>query len=420
MSTESPRESPPAILFVDDDPDVQKAARLLAERHGMTMVGAPDPDAAWAEIGERAFDVVMLDLNFARGRTSGEEGFAMLARLLAADRDAVVIVVTGHSGITIAVEAMRAGASDFVIKPWNNDKLLAALDRAVALRRAKLAAGQGTPAADDDRLILGEDAAIERLRAMIARVAPTDAPVLVTGPAGSGKSLVARVLHHGSRRAGQPFVTLSASAIDGEAALRETVARARGATLVIDDVEALSARLQPVLAHILGEVRPIATSRLAPPALRDAIDADLMFRINTVELVLPPLARREGDALRLARHFLDRFAARHGRPALPLTDEATAWIAAHPWPDDVRGLRQAMERAVLLADGEAYDVTAFALGGADAPVAASPAGDLNLERTERALVEAALKRHAFNVSRAAADLGLTRTALYRRMARYGL
>jgi DNA-binding NtrC family response regulator len=315
---------------------------------------------------------------------------------------------------------MRAGASDFVIKPWSNDKLVAALDRAVALRRAKLAAGQGTPAPDDDRLILGEDPAIQRLRAMIARVAPTDAPVLVTGPAGSGKSLVARVLHHGSRRAGLPLVTLFAPAIEGETALREAVARARGATLVIDDVEGLPARLQPVLAELLAEVRPIAVSRLDRMSLRDALDADLLFRLNTVELAIPPLARREGDVLRLARHFLDRFAARHGRPVLPLTDEAAAWIAAHPWSDDVRGLRQAMERAVLLGEGEVHDIAAFGLGDAHMPVAASPGGDLNLERTERALVEAALKRHAFNVSRAAADLGLTRTALYRRMARYGL
>ena len=254
MSTESP-----VILFVDDDADIQKAARLLAERHGMDMVGAPDPDAAWTQIASRNVDVVLLDLNFSRGRTSGEEGFAMLRRLLAADRDAVVIVVTGHSGINIAVEAMRAGASDFVIKPWSNDKLVAALDRAVALRRIKLAAGQGAQP-ENDRVILGEDPAIERLRTMIDRLAPTDAAVLVTGPAGSGKSLAARVIHAASRRAGQPLVMLSADAIEDEAALRETVGQARGGTLVVDEVAALPSRLQPLLAQLLGETRPIATS----------------------------------------------------------------------------------------------------------------------------------------------------------------
>jgi DNA-binding NtrC family response regulator len=414
MSTESA-----AILFVDDDADIQKAARLLAERRGMEMVAAADPDAAWARLAERAFDVVMLDLNFSRGRTSGEEGFAMLRRLLAADRDAVVIVVTGHSGITIAVEAMRAGASDFVIKPWSNDKLVAALDRAVALRRARLAAGREI-AADEDRLILGEDPAIERLRARIERVAPTDAAVLVTGPAGVGKSLVARAIHGASARAAQLLVVLAASVIENETAMAGAIAEARGGTLVIDDVEALPGRLQPVLARMLGDVRAIATSRLSPMSLRDALDADLLFKLNTVELAVPPLARREDDAVLLARHFLERFAARHGRRALPLNEEAAGWIATHAWHDDVRGLRQAMERAVLFGEGDAYDIADIAPSAGDSVTPATSGGDLNLERSERALVEAALKRHAFNVSRAAAELGLTRTALYRRMAKYGL
>ncbi|TPG38268.1 sigma-54-dependent Fis family transcriptional regulator [Sphingomonas koreensis] len=413
MSTESPR-----ILFVDDDADIQMAARLLAERNGMALTGAPDPEAAWARLAETRFDVFLLDLNFSRGRTSGEEGFAMLARLLAADRDAVVIVVTGHSGVNIAVQAMREGASDFVIKPWSNDKLVAALDRGVALRRAKMVAGQASGAGDDDRLILGEDAAIVRLRDLVARVAPTEAAVLITGPAGSGKSLVARAIHQASMRGSRPLVTLSCGAVTDAEAMHATLDDARGATLVIDDFEGLPRVLQPVLADALGEVRTISTSRLDRGALRDAIHADLLFRLNTVELAIPPLARREGDALSLARYFLDRFAARHGRSLLPLTDAAAARIATHGWPDDVRGLRQAMERAVLLGDGAAHDLDAFAFG--DGGPASLAIGDFNLARTEQALVEAALKRHAFNVSRAAADLGLTRTALYRRMAKYGL
>lgn len=416
MSSESPN-----ILFIDDDDDVRKAADMLVRRRGMTLIGAADPDAAWARLAEQTFDVILLDLNFSRGQTSGAEGFAMLARLLAADRDAVVVVVTGHSGINIAVEAMRAGASDFVIKPWSNDKLIAALDRAVMLRRARLSTAPPT-APDPDRLILGEDAAIERLRDVIGRVAATDAAVLLTGPAGSGKSLAARVLHHNSLRAAQPLVILSGDAIASEDELIATIARAQGGTLLVDDVDRLAPRWQPVLAGMPGDVRTITTSRLDRAGLRDAIDMDLLFRLNTVELAIPPLAQRDGDAVRLARHFLEIFAQRHRRPALPLTDEAAAAIATHGWPDDVRGLRQVIERAVLLATGDRCDVEALALVDASAPSGTTTAAetDLNLARTERGMVEAALRRHAFNISRAAAELGLTRTALYRRMAKYGL
>jgi DNA-binding NtrC family response regulator len=415
MSIESP-----TILFVDDDADIQKAARLLLERRGMRMLSAGDPDAAWAILAEHAIDIVLLDLNFSRGRTSGEEGFAMLRRVLAADRDAVVIVVTGHSGINIAVEAMRAGASDFVIKPWSNDKLVAAIDRAITLRRAKLATGQGITA-DADRLILGDDPAIERLRGVIERIAPTDAPVLITGPAGSGKSLVARAVHHGSSRGARPLVVVPAATLDTSDAIAASLLPAREATLVIDDVEDVPRRVQTALAGALDEVRVIATSRLDRMSLRDALHADLLFRVNTVELVIPPLARRATDAVILARHFLDRFAERHGRALRPLAEDAVAWINGQSWPDDVRGLRQAMERAVLLGgDGETIGIADLARDPADARPIVATGSDLNLERSERVLVEAALKRHAFNVSRAATELGLTRTALYRRMAKYGL
>jgi DNA-binding NtrC family response regulator len=412
MSTESP-----AILFVDDDPDVQKAARLVAARHGMAMTAAANPDAAWARLAERSFDAVMLDLNFSRGRTSGEEGFAMLSRLIAADRDAVVIVVTGHSGINVAVEAMRAGASDFVIKPWSNDKLAAALERAVTLRRARRQTA--VPAVtDDDRLILGEDAAVAAVRQVIAKIALTDAAVLITGPAGSGKSLVARAIHHASSRAAVPLVTVSARATTDHAGLVRAIEPARGGTLLIDDLDALAPALQPILAAALDDVRPIATSRRDLAGLRAIVDADLLARVDTVEITLPPLARRGDDAIRLGRHFIELFSARHGRAAPDLDDAATARIAGHGWPDNVRELRRTIERAVLLADGGTIGVGDLAIG--EPQPNAMPGGDFNLARSERALVEAALKRHAFNVSRAAADLGLTRTALYRRMAKYGL
>ncbi len=421
MSTELKSRESPSVLFIDDDPDIVKAARMLLTRENMHVTSAESPDAAWPLLAAGDFDVILLDLNFARGQTSGREGFAMLDQLIAADRDAVVVVVTGHSGINIAVQAMRAGASDFVIKPWNNERLIATVQRAADLRRARAQAAPDISATTEDRLLLGEDAAIVRARDTIARVAPTGAAVLILGPAGSGKSLAARALHHASELAEQPLVTLPVGASLSQGDIADAARRAQGATLLIEDVGDLDAALQPVLADAISDVRVIATSREGRAGLRGRLDEDLLYRLNTIEIALPPLGQRGDDVLLLARHFLALFAGRHGRPAKALTDEAANAIAADSWPDDVRGLRQAMERAVLLGTGDAHDVEDFAFSiDDDDHRPRAIAVDLNLTRSEKILVEAALKRHGFNVTRAAADLGLTRAALYRRMEKYGL
>lgn len=410
MSTESPH-----ILVIDDDADIAKAARLLLERHGMAVTWAPEPAAAWVRLAERAADMILLDLNFARGRTTGEEGFAMLDRLIAADRHAVVVVVTGHSGIAVAVQAMRGGASDFVIKPWNNERLLATVERGVALRRAKLEAAPVSSLAD--HLLLGESATIAQARDLIARVAPTDAAMLARGAGGTGKTLLAGLVHQGSSRADRPLVTIDAGTVSDLDAL----SAAAGGTIVIDHVDRLPGELHGVLAARLEGVRVIATSRLDRAGLRAAVSEDLLYRLNTIEIDLAPLRQRGGDALLLARHFLALFAGRYAKPLKPLTDEAARAIEADAWPDNVRGLRQAAERAVLLGQGSVHDIADLALALAtDDLTPRALASDLNLARSEETLVAAALKRHAFNVSRAAAELGLTRAALYRRMARYGL
>ncbi|MGR6328872.1 sigma-54-dependent transcriptional regulator [Sphingomonas sp. XXL09] len=416
MSTESPH-----ILVVDDDADIARAAQLLLERQGMTVAHAADPAAAWVRLAERPADVILLDLNFARGHTSGEEGFALLDRLVAADRHAVVIVVTGHSGIQVAVQAMRGGAADFIIKPWNNARLTATVERGLALRRAKLDTAPPLPAGEAP-LLLGDSAEIATVRDLIARIAPTDAALLLRGAAGSGKTLAATLAHRGSARAERPLVTLDATTEVG--AIPALLAEATGGTLLLDQVDRLPASVQAALAReldMIRDLRLITTTRLDRAALRAGLHEDLLYRISTIECDLPPLAAREGDAVLLARHFAAVFAGRHAKPLRPLTIEAERSIAADAWPDNVRGLRQATERAVLLATGDRLDIADFAL--ALPPEAAQPralAADLNLARSEETLVAAALQRHGFNVSRAAAELGLTRAALYRRMARYGL
>lgn len=423
----------PCVLFVDDDADVQKSASLLLERRGFSLLQAHGPDEAWGVLAARRVDVVLLDLNFRPGATSGAEGLALLDALLAHDPKLVVVVVTGHSGITIAVAAMRAGASDFVMKPWNNDRLVATLQDAVRLagrRRAGGSADAGMPASasGEDGPLVGEDPAILRIRALVARVAPTAAPVLLTGPSGSGKTLLARAIHRLSGRAPDALRTLSPVTLwsQGKAALADAVALASsGATLLLDGLDGLAPPAQAVLQEHLARqpgLRLLSTSRGDRPALLAAgFSTELLYRLNLVEIAIPPLASRPGDPALLAAHFLRMFAGTQGRQELRLSAAALDAIAAAPWLGDVRALRQAIERAVVLANPAVILLEPADVVGSEVLPGQQAGGvDLNLMRSEKAVVEAALKRHGFNVSHAARELGLTRTALYRRMARHRL
>ena len=425
------------VLFVDDDADVVQAAALALGRHGIEVTGAQSPLEARSRLAAERFDVILLDLNFTRGATSGEEGFAGLQQLLADDPQAVVVVVTAHSGVSVAVRAMQAGASDFVIKPWNNARLLATVRDALALRRRRAPAAQPHAEPEPEPTILGQSPAVERLRALVSRAGPTGASVLVLGGAGLGKSLVARRLHLASPREHGPFVTLELSGLDAAEAERALFgdrpggrpgawARAQGGTLVLDEVGELAPALQARLAAALdqGDVdhpRLVCTSRRPRAALqgRAGLRDALLYRLSTVELTLPPLAERDRDAVILAEHYLRLSARRHGRPLRPLSPAAVTAVLASPWAGGVHALRQAAERCVIFAEGLAYQPADLGLEVA-AEVARSPGGALDLRLSERELVATALKRHGFNVSHAARELGLTRPALYRRMSKHGL
>jgi len=409
------------ILLVDDDPDVLTAAKVLLGRSGYRVLSAQSPVEAWSTLAAEAVDVILLDLNFTRGATSGAEGFQWLNELKAQDPDAVVVVVTGHSGINIAVAAMKAGASDFVMKPWSNARLLDTVRDAVALRRQRRGAaddGAGT-LVDEEAVLLGDSPAVQRARDLIGRVAPTGAAVLVQGPPGSGKSLVASVLHARSRRTG-PLVRIDARDLAAEAAgaaLRQAAAEAAGGTLVLDEVAALPGPGQAALLSLIEgglEVRLVSTAREAP-ALRE----ELLARLNTVEIHLPALKERSEDVVLLAEHFVRLFSRRYGKAPKPLDASALEALKARPPAGDVRGLRQAAERAVVLSPQDVLTAADFA-PAAPAGVTGAASPDLNLARSEKAIVEAALKRHAHNVSHAAKELGLTRAALYRRMVKHGL
>jgi DNA-binding NtrC family response regulator len=413
------------VLFVDDDADVLTAARVLLGRNGYRMFTAQSPAQAWSVLAAQAVDVILLDLNFSRGATSGAEGFEWLAEIRAQDRDAIVVVVTGHSGVNIAVAAMKAGASDFVMKPWSNPRLLETVRSAHALRahRRRAAAGEGAATVDEDLLIIGESPAIQRARDRINRAAPTGAAVLLMGEAGSGKSLAARVLHARSSRSDRPFVRLDLRGLAQEgaaAALARAAAEADGGTLFLDELAVLPGAAQGELLAAIeagADLRLVSATRGGPDGLASLRD-DLRGRLDTVEIVLPPLAERGDDAVLLAQHFERLFSHRYGHPSKPLAADAIQRLKDHPPAGGVRGLRQAVERAVVLGEGDS--ITVADLAPRAVTVEGTAVSDLNLARSEKAIVEAALKRHAHNVSQAARELGLTRAALYRRMVKHGL
>ncbi|WEJ99398.1 MAG: sigma-54 dependent transcriptional regulator [Candidatus Sphingomonas phytovorans] len=455
-------------VVVDDDEDILTAARLLLRGLFNEVVTARAPDEAITAIAGRSADVVLLDANFARGATDAAEGLAWLDRLLAIDPDLVVVMITAHAGVNVAVEAMKRGATDFVSKPWSNERLLATVRTAASLRRSRRAVavekarvvaitdtkpGTNTP-------LIGQSPAMARVHSLISRAAPTEANVLVLGENGTGKEIVARELHAKSLRAPQPMLTVDLGAIATELIDSELFGHVKGAftdaradrigriqaadggTLFLDEIGNLPLHLQPKLLTVLEQrqvtpvganrpipvdIRVIAATNMTPQMLRDDrhFRQDLLFRLNTVEIELPPLRERREDVAALVSHFLDHYARRYNRPAPEITAGARAALAAHDWPGNVRALRHAIERAVILAGDVPLEAEDFPLG-ASAPrvapdaVVTPAASELNLEKVERRLVEEALKKHGYNISMAATELGLSRAALYRRMEKHGL
>ncbi|MFV0624311.1 sigma-54-dependent transcriptional regulator [Sphingomonas sp. ac-8] len=416
--TASASSSGGTILLIDDNPEVARALALAFDCAGYTLDAAAAPEEAFSMLARRRYDAILLDLNFTRGETSGKEGFAVLARIVADDPAAAVVVITAHSGIRIAVAAMQAGALDFVMKPWRNAELIERVEAAIAKRRRPAVPIAAAPAADRGtglHRLLGEHPSMAELRERIRRVAPTTAGVLVSGPSGAGRSLVAALLHEGSPHADTPAVVIDARTADAG----DRVAHAAG-TVVLRHPD----RIDDIAQERLADRFPAAVRPIGIVDDANGVAPRLRARLGTIELAVPPLDRRGGDALLLARHFAREAAARHRRPVPPFTASAEARILATRWPDEVRGLQQAVERAVLLDDDGVLDAAALAprLVQAVAEVAPSAAAplDVSLEESERVMIEAALRHHRHNVSHAATALGLSRQALYRRMERYGL
>ncbi len=450
-------------IIVDDDEDILIAARLALRGLFRELITVSSPERAIAATAGRQPDVILLDANFARGATDAREGLALLDRLLANDPEAIVVMITAHAGVNVAVEAMKRGATDFVSKPWENERLVQTVRTAAALRRSRAAADAPAPtpasssSARGPSPLIGSAPSMARVHSLIARAAPTEANVLVLGENGTGKELVARALHQQSHRADREMVTVDLGAIATELIDSELFGHVKGAftdartdrvgriqaadggTLFLDEIGNLPLHLQPKLLTVLEQrkvtpvganqpipvdIRVIAATNMTPAMLRDErqFRQDLLFRLNTVEIDLPPLRDRREDVPALIDHYLSHYAERYKRPRPDLSPEALGALVAHDWPGNVRALRHAVERAVILAGDGPLETDAFALAPAATPrVTAEPVvSDLNLDRVERRLVEEALKKHGYNISSAAHELGLSRAALYRRMEKHGL
>jgi len=455
------------ILIADDQPDVLEALRLLLKSDGIACVVVKHPREAVETLRQESFDVALIDLNYTRDTTSGEEGLALLSDLHRLAPELPVVVMTAWGSIDLAVRAMREGAADFVEKPWDNARLLSILNTQVELARTRRRAAR----LEVENKLLGDSegpesfiagaASMQPVLALLDRVAPSDANVLILGENGTGKGLIARELHRRSRRAERSLVKVNMGGIAESVFESEMFGHVRGAftdaktdrigrfeladggTLFLDEIANIPSSQQPKLLRVLedGELERLGSSRTLKVDVRlvSATNADLgsevaagrfrkdlLYRLNTVEIRLPPLRDRREDIAPMARDFLRRAAERYRRPGLVLSDGALRALAHHPWPGNVRELGHVIERAVLLARGEIIEEVdldgSVVQHASTMTTEANTAGlaGLTLEQAEQALIRNALDQCQGNIQRAAEVLGLSRGALYRRLEKFGL
>ena len=448
--------STPALLIADDQPDIVEALRLLFKRDGYSVVTTNSPAGVLGALEAQEFDAALVDLNYARDTTSGREGLDLLARIRSQWPNVPVVVMTAWGSVDSAVEAMRLGARDYVQKPWDNTRLLTTVGVQVQLSRAlhdarKLSEGTSRLQRSALPSLVAQSSAMKSVVEMVERIGPSDANVLITGEHGSGKEVIARQLHTVSSRAGRPLIPINAGALPEGLFESELFGHVRGAftdaksdrtgcfelanesTLFLDEVGNMPLSQQAKLLRVLqtGEFHPVGSSRVRKTnarlvsATNADLDAavrqgtfrqDLLYRLNTVEIRLPALRERREDIVPLASAFLERQARKYRRERVRFSDEALRALIDYPWPGNVRELEHAVERATLLARGE--EIT-----GADLALRAAPTShfeEMSLEEAERYLIQRALGKCDGNVSEAAKLLGVSRSALYRRLEAYGL
>ncbi|HUJ48643.1 MAG TPA: sigma-54 dependent transcriptional regulator [Bryobacteraceae bacterium] len=454
----SPDAATPRLLIADDQPDVLEALRFLAKGEGYQTEGVQSPAAVMDAVETRDFDAIVMDLNYTRDTTSGQEGLDLLTRIHGMDSTLPVIVMTAWGSVELAVEAMRRGARDFIQKPWDNARVTAILKTQIELGRAlrmgqRLEAENQALRAERFPQLVAQSAAMRPVLDVISRVGPSDANVLITGENGTGKGLVAQTLHSASLRSARPLVTVNTgglaegifeSELFGHVKGAFTDAKvdrvgrfemAEGGTLFLDEIANISPNLQAKLLRTIetGEFERVGSSKprkvdvriisatnadLGVEVAEGRFRQDLQFRLNTIEIRLPPLRDRREDIPLLAAHFLRQHAAHYRKQFTEFDESAVKALLAHTWPGNVRELDHAVERAVLMAQTET--IRAADLGLRSGREGAPRMEEMSLEEVEALLIKKALARFHGNVSHAANALGLSRSALYRRLQRYGL
>jgi DNA-binding NtrC family response regulator len=445
------------VIAADDQPDVLEALRLLLKRENISMVPATSPAGVISALEHEDFDAALIDLNYARATTSGGEGLDLLSTLRGLDPTLPVVVMTAWGSVEGAVEAMRRGARDYVQKPWDNARLIATLRTQIelgkALRRSRRLEEENSRLRGNAPQMIARSAAMQAVLRVLDKVAPSEANVLVSGEHGTGKEVVARYLHSASKRAVRPLVTVNAGGVAEGVFESELFGHVRGAftdaktdragafevadggTLFLDEVGNMPMQQQAKLLRVLqtGEFTPVGSSkvkrsdvrviaatnaRLHEEVTQGRFREDLLYRLNTVEVQLPPLRERLDDIPHLAQFFLKRIVDRGASPVRRFSAEGLEALVRHPWRGNVRELEHAVERAVLLASGEEIGPHDLFLGAA----AQGPAliERMTLDDAERHLIQRALARCGGNVSEAARELGVSRSALYRRLQHHGL
>jgi DNA-binding NtrC family response regulator len=458
VSTTTVKSDPIRILIADDQADVREALRLLLKGEGYTTETVSNPAAALEAVQSNEFDIMLMDLNYQRDTTSGQEGMELLARVQSADGKLPVVVMTAWGSVELAVEAMRRGACDFVQKPWDNPRLLSIIRTQVDLyrtiRRAeRLEAENSLLRAQNRPVFIAESKAMQPLLTLMSRIGPSDANVLITGEHGTGKEVVALTLHALSPRSSRPMITVNTGGLPEGTFESELFGHVKGAftdaradrvgrfeladrgTLFLDEIANVPLKQQAKLLRVLetGEMERVGSSKTHKVDVRviSATNADLklegaegrfrsdlLFRLNTVEMHIPPLRERREDIPLLASHFLKTYAQRYRKPVKSFEPAAMQKMLDHLWPGNVRELDHVTERSVLISTSDL--IHSSDLGLESDKASSSKIEDMSLEEVEYLLIKKAMARHSGNISHAAEALGLSRSALYRRMQKYGI